>query len=54
MSTYRVEFSIFGADVVPTWKRAVVSAVNVEADSAETAREVAGFGDATWSVSKIA
>jgi hypothetical protein len=49
-NTYRVEFSIFGADATPAWKRAIVSAVTVEATSPEEARELAGYGDATWSV----
>lgn len=53
MATYRVEFSIFGANPTPAWKRSIVSAVTVEADSPESAREVAGYGDATYSVSRV-
>jgi hypothetical protein len=49
-ATFRVEFSIYGADASPAWMRAIVSAVNVEATSPEEARKVAGFGDATWAV----
>ena len=47
---YRVEFSIFGAD--SGWRRAIVSAVTVNASSVEGARELAGYGDATWSVTE--
>lgn len=50
-ATYRVEFSIYGADATPSWKRSIVSAVAVRASSPEEAKRIAGYGDATWSVS---
>lgn len=51
--TYRVEFSIYGANPTPAWRRAVVSAVTVEAATAKEARELAGYGAATRSVTRI-
>lgn len=47
---FRVEFSVFGADATPKWRRAIVSSAVVHARDADHARELAGFGDATRSV----
>lgn len=49
-TAFRVEFSIYGANPTPAWRKAIVSSVVVYAADATQAREIAGYGDATRSV----